>query len=157
MSGMHSDNYELARSSAPQSVKDYSAFTDKQWNTKPDTSGGVYQSQNSIVEFDIGSLFKSDAYSDVSDMYIVLPITMVACAYDTGGGATDDAPTSGAALCTLKNNYQNLIHSMEVTLDGKTIHDHQSFLNVYSNFKNNINENFLRDKQYQKLKNLFFA
>ena len=52
MSGMHSDNYEFARSSAPQSVKDYSAFTDKQWNTKPDTSGGVYQSQNSIVEFD---------------------------------------------------------------------------------------------------------
>ena len=51
---MHSDNYEFARSSAPQSVKDYSAFTDKQWNTKPDTSSCVYQSQNSIVEFDIG-------------------------------------------------------------------------------------------------------
>ena len=34
MSGMHSDNYELARSSAPQSIKDYSAFTDKQWNYK---------------------------------------------------------------------------------------------------------------------------
>ena len=67
MSGMHSDNYELSRSSAPQSVKDYSAFTDKQWNTKPDTSGGVYQSQNSLVEFDIGSLFKSDAYSDISE------------------------------------------------------------------------------------------
>ena len=28
MAGMHSDNYELARSSAPQSIKDYSAFTD---------------------------------------------------------------------------------------------------------------------------------
>ena len=36
MSGMHSDNYEFARSSAPQSVKDYSAFTDKQWNYKTD-------------------------------------------------------------------------------------------------------------------------
>ena len=36
MSGMHSDNYELARSSAPQSIKDYSAFTDKQWNYKND-------------------------------------------------------------------------------------------------------------------------
>jgi len=134
MSGMHSDNYEFARSSAPQSVKDYSAFTDKQWNTKPDTSGGVYQAQNSIVEFDIGSLFKSDAYSDVSDMYIVLPITMVACA-STAAGATQVPPTSGAALCTLKNNYQNLIHSMELQIDNKTIHDHQSFINIYSNFK----------------------
>ncbi len=45
MSGMHSDNYELARSSAPQSIKDYSAFTDKQWNYKNDSSGGVYQVQ----------------------------------------------------------------------------------------------------------------
>ena len=34
MSGMHSDNYELARSLAPQSIKDYGAFTDKQWNYK---------------------------------------------------------------------------------------------------------------------------
>jgi hypothetical protein len=134
MSGMHSDNYELARSSEPQSVKDYSAFTDKQWNTKPDTSGGVYQAQNSIVEFDIGSLFKSDAYSDVSDMYLVLPIVMVACA-STAAGVTQVPPTSGASLCTLKNNYQNLIHSMELIIDGKTIHDHQSFLNIYSNFK----------------------
>ena len=134
MSGMHSDNYEFARSSAPQSVKDYSAFTDKQWNTKPDTSGGVYQSQNSIVEFDIGSLFKSDAYVDVSDMYLVLPIVMVATT-STAAGVTVLPPTSGAALCTLKNNYQNLIHSMELLIDNKTIHDHQSFLNIYSNFK----------------------
>ena len=125
----------MSRSSAPQSVKDYSAFTDKQWNTKPDTSGGVYQSQNSLVEFDIGSLFKSDAYTDVSDMYLVLPIVMVACAYDNGASVTEDAPTAGAALCTLKNNYQNLIHSMELQIDNKTIHDHQSFLNIYSNFK----------------------
>ena len=131
---MHSDNYELSRSSAPQSVKDYSAFTDKQWNTKPDTSGGVYQSQNSLVEFDIGSLFKSDAYSDISDMYLVLPIVMVATT-STAAGVTILPPTSGAALCTLKNNYQNLIHSMELQIDGKTIHDHQSFLNIYSNFK----------------------
>ena len=134
MSGMHSDNYEFARSSAPQSVKDYSAFTDKQWNTKPDTSGGVYQSQNSVVEFDIGSLFKSDAYSDVSDMYLVLPIVMVATT-STAAGVTITPPTSGAALCTLKNNDQNLIHSMELIIDGKTIHDHQSFLNMYANFK----------------------
>ena len=47
MAGMHSDNYELARSSAPQSIKDYSAFTDIQWNSKADLSGGVYQAQNS--------------------------------------------------------------------------------------------------------------
>ena len=133
MSGMHSDNYELARSSAPQSIQDYSAFTDKQWSTKPDTSGGVYQSQNAMVEFDLSGIYLSDAFSDVSDFYIVLPTVLVACC--SAGAAPLACPTAGYGLCALKNNYQNLIHSMEVTLDGKTIHDHQSFLNVYSNFK----------------------
>ena len=133
MAGMHSDNYELARSSAPQSIKDYSAFTDKQWNTKADLSGGVYQTQNSLVEFDLSSIYRSDGYSDVSD-YCVIPTCMVACVV-TSAGATLAVPTSGFALCSLKNNYQNLIHSVEMTLNGKTIHDHQSFINIYSNFK----------------------
>ena len=59
---------------------------------------------------------------------------MVACVV-TAAGATLAVPTSGFALCSLKNNYQNLIHSVEMTLNGKTIHDHQSFVNIYSNFK----------------------
>ena len=134
MAGMHSDNYELARSSAPQSIKDYSAFTDKQWNSKADLSGGVYQSQNSLIEFDLSSIYRSDGYSDVSDYYCVIPTCMVACAIDNAGG-TVAVPTAGFALCSLKNNYQNLIHSIEMTLNGKTIHDHQSFVNIYSNFK----------------------
>ena len=134
MAGMHSDNYELARSSAPQSIKDYSAFTDKQWNTKADLSGGVYQTQNSLIELDLSNIYRSDGYSDVSDYYTVIPTCMVATCV-TAAGATLTPPTSGYALCSLKNNYQNLIHSVEMTLNGKTIHDHQSFVNIYSNFK----------------------
>ena len=134
MSGMHSDNYELSRSSAPQSIKDYSAFTDKQWNSKADLSGGVYQTQNSLIEFDLSNIYRSDGYSDVSDYYCVIPTCMVACTV-TNAGVTLAVPTAGYALCSLKNNYQNLIHSIEMTLNGKTIHDHQSFLNIYSNFK----------------------
>ena len=133
MSGMHSDNYEFARSSAPQSIKDYSAFTDKQWNSKVDSNGGVYQAQNSMVEIDISSIYQSDGYTDVSDFFVVVPLTMVAVCHNSG--TVTAAPTAGYSLCTLKNNYQNLIHSMELVLNGKTIHDHQSFQNVYSNFK----------------------
>jgi hypothetical protein len=135
MSGMHSDNYELARSSAPQSIKDYSAFTDKQWNYKTDSNGGVYQTQNASVEFDLSSIYQSDGYTDVSDMYIVLPLVMVAASTNAAGTTFYTPPTAGYSLCSLKNNFQNLIHSMELVLNGKTIHDHQSFLNVYSNFK----------------------
>ena len=108
MSGMHSDNYEFARSSAPQSVKDYSAFTDKQWNYKTDSNGGVYQAQNSMVEIDISSIYQSDGYTDVSDFYVVVPLVMVAQTHNTGTAVAP--PTSGYALCTLKNNYQNLVH-----------------------------------------------
>ena len=133
MSGMHSDNYELARSLAPQSVKDYSAFTDKQWNYKTDSNGSVYQAQNANVEFDLSSIYQSDGYTDVSDMYIVMPLCMVACC--SAGTGTLAVPTAGYSICSLKNNFQNLIHSMELVLNGRTIHDHQSFLNVYANFK----------------------
>jgi len=134
MSGMHSDNYELARSLAPQSIKDYGAFTDKQWNYKTDSNGSVYQAQNANVEFDLSSIYQSDGYTDVSDMYIVIPLCMVATT-STSAAATKTPPTAGYALCALKNNFQNLIHSMELVLNGKTIHDHQSFLNVYADFK----------------------
>jgi hypothetical protein len=134
MAGMHSDNYELARSSAPQSIKDYSAFTDKQWNSKADLSGGVYQAQNSLVELDLSNIYRSDGYSDVSDYYCVIPTCMIATCVKADG-TTLAVPTAGYALCALKNNYQHLVHSIEMTLNGKTIHDHQSFLNVYSNFK----------------------
>ena len=134
MSGMHSDNYELARSLAPQSIKDYGAFTDKQWNYKTDSNGSVYQAQNANVEFDLSSIYQSDAYTDVSDMYIVIPTCMVACCSTDAGGLLA-VPTAGYNLCSLKNNFQHLIHSMELVLNGRTIHDHQSFLNVYSHFK----------------------
>ncbi len=134
MAGMHSDNYELSRSSAPQSIKDYSAFTDKQWNSKADLSGGVYQAQNSLVEFDLSNIYRSDGYSDVSDYYCVIPTAMVASCVKADGTLLA-VPTAGYALCALKNNYQNLIHSIEMTLNGKTIHDHQSFVNIYANFK----------------------
>ena len=133
MSGMHSDNYEFARSSAPQSIKDYSAFTDKQWNYKTDSNGGVYQAQNAMCEIDISSIYQSDGYTDVSDFYCVVPLTMVAVTHNSG--TTVAPPLSGYSLCSLKNNYQNLIHSMELVLNGKTIHDHQSYQNIYSNFK----------------------
>jgi hypothetical protein len=134
MAGMHSDNYELARSSAPQSIKDYSAFTDKQWNSKADLSGGVYQAQNSLVEFDLSNIYRSEGYSDVSDYYAVVPTCMIATCVKADGTLLA-VPTAGYALCALKNNYQNLVHSIEMTLNGKTIHDHQSFVNIYSNFK----------------------
>ena len=56
---------------------------------------------NSLIEFDLSSIYRSDGYSDVSDYYAVIPTCMTACTV-TAAGATLAVPTAGYALCTLK-------------------------------------------------------
>ena len=132
---MNSDHYELSKSSAPQSVSDYTAFSEKQWNKKNDINNGVYQSSLSVVEFDLNSIYKSDQLTNTEDLFLVVPIVMSAICSDAAGTTTYAAPTAGYSLMSLKNNYQNLVHQVDVTLDGKTLHDNQAFTNVYTNFK----------------------
>ena len=130
---MNSDNYEFSKSSAPQDVSDYSAYTDKQWNYINDINSGVYNtSGQSLVQFDLSNIYNS-GLSDVSDLYLNIPLVMVAT---TSQGATLKAPpTAGYSLCALKSNYQNLIHQIEIVANGKVINDMQPFISLYKNFK----------------------
>jgi len=130
---MNSDNYEFSKSSAPQDPSDYSAYTDKQWNYVNDINSGVYNtSGQSLVQFDLSNIYNS-GLSDVSDLYLAIPIVMVAAC---SAGATLVAPGScGYSLCALKSNYQHLIHQIEVVANGKVINDMQPFVSVYKNFK----------------------
>jgi hypothetical protein len=52
---MNSDNYEFAKSSSPQSVDNYSSFTDKQFNNITDINNGVYSNNSGLtqVQFDL--------------------------------------------------------------------------------------------------------
>ena len=130
---MNSDNYEFSKSSSPQDPSDYSAYTDKQWNYVNDINSGVYNtSGQSLVQFDLSNIYNS-GLSDVSDLYLAIPIVMVAAC---SAGATLVAPGScGYSLCALKSNYQHLIHQIEVVANGKVINDMQPFVSVYKNFK----------------------
>ena len=103
---MNSDHYELSKSSAPQSVSDYTAFSEKQWNKKNDINNGVYQSSLSVVEFDLNSIYKSDQLTNTEDLFLVVPIVMSAICSDAAGTTTYAAPTAGYSLMSLKNNYQ---------------------------------------------------
>jgi len=59
----------------------------------------------------------------------------VTCAAYAGGGAILP-PTAGASnLCTLKTNYQTLIHQIEVVANGKTVNDTQPFISQYAGFR----------------------
>ena len=130
---MNSDNYEFSKSSAPQDVSDYSAYTDKQFNYVNDINSGVYNTSGlSLVQFDLSSVYSS-GFTDVSDLFLVIPLVMVATT--STGSTLTTAPTAGYSLCSLKSNYQNLIHQIEIVANGKTVDDMQPFVNIYKNFK----------------------
>lgn len=132
---MNSDNYEYMKSSSPQSVSDYTSYVDKQWNYVNDSNVGIYQNNSglTLVQWDLTSIASSEMFSDASDLYLTVPIVMVATT--TNAAALVAPPTAGYALCSLKSNYQNILHQMDVVMDGKTIKDLQAFENVYQNFK----------------------
>lgn len=150
---MNSDSYEFAKSSAPQSVDAYSSYTDKQFQFINDINNGVYSNNSGLtqVQFDLTSIYNSGGFTDTADMFLAIPIVMTA-SYVTSAGAVVALPAlgvstgglgvlaslggcAGYSLCSLKSNYQNLIHQIEIQADGKVINDTQPFVNVFQNFR----------------------
>jgi hypothetical protein len=130
-----SDNYEYKKSSRPQDIDDYSPYMDKQYNGYiNDLNSGVYTNTSlSLVQFDLGQIYNSQKFTDTNDLFLVLPITMVA-AFSTGSVAV--APTAGnSQLLAMKTNFINLIHQADLQINGKTIESTQSFVNVAKNFQ----------------------
>ena len=58
--------------------------------------------------------------------------------YNNAGTYTQVAPastTAGYGLCSLKSNYQHLIHQIEIVCNGKTCEQMQPFISVAKNFQ----------------------
>ena len=133
---MNSDNYEFSKSSHPQSVSQYTSYTDKQWDYVPDINNSVYSNNSglSLVTWDLTSIYNSSGLSDASDLFLAIPLVM--CATVSAAGVTIAPGTMASyALCSLKSNYQNLIHQIDITSTGKQVQEMQPFVNVYENFK----------------------
>ena len=128
------DVYELARAEQPQDLDDATPYENKQWNYIQDINSGVYtNNQQSLVQFDLSSIYNSGKFIDVSQMYLTIPIVYTA-AWSSGAGAL--APVAGNEfLITPKNGSWNLIHSLEVTVDGKNVIQQTPNINVHTNFK----------------------
>jgi hypothetical protein len=75
-----SDNYEFEKSSRPQDVDGYSPYVDTQYNCfVNDLNGGVYTNTSlSLVQFDLGQIYDYQKFTDTNDMFMVVPITLVA-------------------------------------------------------------------------------
>ena len=130
-----SDNYEFEKSSRPQDIDGYSPYMDKQYNGFiNDLNGGVYTNTSlSLVQFDLGQIYNSQKFTDTNDMFMVIPITMVA-AFSTGAAIVD--PVAGNVnLLSLKTNFINLIHQADLQINGKTIESTQPYINIAKHFQ----------------------
>jgi hypothetical protein len=133
---MNSDNYEFAKSSAPQGVDMYTPFQDKQWNYLNDINSGVYSNNSGLtnVQFDLTSIYNSGKFCNASDLFLTIPI--VNTAVFSAANGVPVAPVAGNSnLLTMKSNFQHLIHQIEIVANGKTVNDTQPFISLYQNFK----------------------
>jgi len=131
------DNYEFNKSMEPQSEGQYSPYSDKQYNSYiNDINSGVYTNNGlSLVQFDLSSIYNSTKFTDVSDSFVVIPIVMAA-AFSTATANGLIAPGAGNVnLLSLKNNFINLIHQADLTIQGKQIEDAQPFINIAKHFQ----------------------
>jgi hypothetical protein len=85
------------------------------------------------VNFDLGQIYNNQRFTDTNDLFVVLPITMVA-AYSTGNAII--TPLGGSSnLCSIKTNFINLIHQADLMVNGKTIESTQPFINIARHFQ----------------------
>ena len=130
------DNYEYEKSTRPQDIDDYSPYMDKQYNGFiNDLNSSVYTNTSlSLVQFDLGQIYNSQKFTDTNDMFMVIPITMVA-AYSSNSAVYGTPAQGNVNLLSLKTNFINLIHQADLQINGKTIESTQPFINIQKNFQ----------------------
>jgi hypothetical protein len=119
-----SDNYELQKSSLPQTVDEYTPYVEKQFNYVNDINNSVYSntSGQTLVSFDLSAIYNSSKLTNTSEFYAVIPITMY-FEYTLGENATLAGVPPGVnayAQMSLKSG-QPLINQCEVQWSGNTV------------------------------------
>jgi hypothetical protein len=128
------DNYEFMKSSNVQ--KPNTPYSSKQWNYVNDINSGVYSNQGqTLLQYDLTSIFNSSRMIDLNSMFFLIPITRVA-AFSSGAAIVNPAATTAAyALTALRNNNVNLIHSADISIQGKTIEQQTPYINKAVDFR----------------------
>ena len=131
------DIYEFSKSNMPQSIESETPFLEKNYSYINDLNSGVYSSSLSLVTIDMSSIYNSQSLFSPEDAYIVIPVTMVSAYTSNNSSGTLVAPSASQspwAVHSLKS-FHHLIHSAELVCDSKTLHQNQSYLGNYINFK----------------------
>jgi hypothetical protein len=117
------DNFAFAKSEEVQGVSRYTPYQEKVWNNLNDIQSGVYtNTTQSLVQFDLSSIYNSGNFTDSADLFLTIPIINVAECY-TSAGASVAPSSTGYTLLTLKNGYHHLVHQIEAQVSGKVVND----------------------------------
>ena len=128
------DAYEFMKSSNVQ--KPNTPYSSKQWNYVNDINSGVYSNQGqTLIQYDLTSIFNSSRMIDANSMFFLIPITRVAAFSDGTAIVAPSATTASYAFTALRNNNVNLIHSADISIQGKTIEQQTPFLNKAVDFR----------------------
>lgn len=133
---MNTDNYDFDKSSIPQDLDGYTPFIDKQTNSYiNDQNSGVYSSNQSLVQFDLSSLYNSSRWTNTNDMFVTIPIIMAIATGALNTAPNQVPPTAAWALATLKSGYHHLIAAADIQIDGKSVSETQPFLGTFTHIK----------------------
>ena len=133
---MNNDNFDFEKSSIPQDLDSYTPFIDKQSNNYiNDQNSGVYSATQSLISFDLSSLYNSSRWTNTNDMIVTIPIIMAIATGALGAAPTVPPPTAAWALATLKSGYHHLISQADLQIDGKTVSETQPFLGTFTHIK----------------------
>ena len=132
------DIYEFNRSNEAQSVLNETPYVNKNYQYINDINGGIYSNSGlSLVQFDMSSIYNSSALTDPNQFFLTVPVTMVS-AYSSDNNGTTVAPLVSQgpySVHSLKGGYHNLVHSADLTLASKTVHQYVPNINAYTSFK----------------------
>ena len=133
------DTYEFEKSQQVQDLDHETPLKSSQWQWIPDLNQGNYQfGGQSLIQFDASSIYNSDKFIS-PEMYLAIPVQRVAC-FSTANSATAIAITEAVTVgyenfTSMKAGSWNLINSMEVVVDGRTIIQNVPNINWYNNFR----------------------
>ena len=132
-----SDNYEFSKSTLPQGVENETPYINKQWNYINDINGGVYSNNGlTLVQFDLSSIYNSTALTDASQMFAVVPVTLVNTYTTNNTTGALVAPISNSwASVGMKSGNWNLLNGADLVVNGKTQEQYQPNINAYIQWK----------------------
>ena len=132
------DQIVFAESTTVQDINGSTPFSNSALNYINDINSSVYTQSNTLVQFDLSSIYNSSSFVSPQSMYLIIPIVLSA-AYTLTGSSAPVAlinPLTASAIDLVKlKPFVNLINGIELSIDGKTIEQISPNSNLYYSFK----------------------